>query len=62
MTTHLISELSKIENIEIYNNNPELPIISFNIKDFDNGDLGSLLSNSFNIIAKSRPLLCSFSS
>jgi len=52
MTKYLITNLSKIENMEIYNKNPELPIISFNIKNFDNFEVGSLLSNSYNIIVR----------
>jgi cysteine desulfurase family protein len=52
MTNFIITNLSKVDNIEIYNKKPELPIISFNISNLDNGEVGSLLSNSYNIIVR----------
>jgi len=52
MTKYIIMNLSKFDNIEIYNKNPELPIISFNIRNLDNDEVGSLLSNSYDIIVR----------
>jgi cysteine desulfurase family protein len=52
MTKFIIGELSKYENVIIYNKNPDLPIISFNIKGFNQDDLGFLLQNQFNIITR----------
>jgi cysteine desulfurase family protein len=52
MTNYIITNLSNVNNIEIYNKKPELPIISFNISNLDNSEVGSVLSNSYNIIVR----------
>ena len=52
MTNYILSNLGKNENITIYNSNPELPIISFNINSIDNSEVGYILSNNYNIIIR----------
>lgn len=51
-TEFLIRELKQEENITIYNEHPDLPIIAFNIKDLQNDDVGFMLARAYNIIAR----------
>ena len=51
-TLFLIRELKKEENVMIYNDHPDLPIIAFNIKGLQNDDVGFMLARGFNIIAR----------
>lgn len=51
-TLLLIRELKKEENIMIYDEHPDLPIIAFNIKGVQNDDVGFVLARGFNIIAR----------
>ncbi|WP_366944361.1 aminotransferase class V-fold PLP-dependent enzyme [Methanoculleus sp.] len=51
-TAYLIHELKKEPEIEIYNDSPELPIISFNIRGLDNDDVGFILARAYGIVAR----------
>jgi selenocysteine lyase/cysteine desulfurase len=51
-TLFLIRELKKEENIMIYNDHPDLPIIAFNIKGLQNDDVGFMLARGYNIISR----------
>jgi cysteine desulfurase / selenocysteine lyase len=49
---HFIEELLKAENIEVYNKTPDLPIVSFNIREIDNDEAGYILARAYNIITR----------
>ncbi|MBN1166846.1 MAG: aminotransferase class V-fold PLP-dependent enzyme [Methanospirillaceae archaeon] len=51
-TTFLINEMKKDANITIYNNQPDLPIIAFNIKGLKNDDVGFILARAYGIIGR----------
>lgn len=51
-TAFLIHELNKGPGIEIHNDSPELPIISFNIRGLDNDDVGFILARAYGIVAR----------
>jgi cysteine desulfurase family protein len=51
-TAFLIHELKKEENIKIYNEHPELPIVAFNINGLQNDDVGFMLARGYHIIAR----------
>jgi cysteine desulfurase family protein len=52
MTEYIISRLAENDNICIYNKNPELPIISFNINSIENDEVGLVLMNQYKIIVR----------
>ena len=49
----IIDGLKSEPNITIYNENPDLPIISLNIHGLDNEDLGFILTRAYRIITRS---------
>jgi cysteine desulfurase family protein len=51
-TSFLIEELKKEANITIYNDQPDLPIVAFNIRGLQNDDVGFMLARAYNIIAR----------
>ena len=51
-TAFLIRELKQEENITIYNEHPDLPIIAFNIRGLQNDDVGFMLARGYHIIAR----------
>lgn len=51
-TAFFVRELKHEENITIYNEHPDLPIIAFNIKGLQNDDVGFMLARGYNIIAR----------
>ncbi len=51
-TQFIIKELSKLDNIRIYNYEPELPVVAFNIIGMDNDDVGFILAHGYNIIVR----------
>ncbi len=51
-TAFLIRELKREENITIYNEHPDLPIVAFNIRGLENDDVGFMLARAYNIIAR----------
>jgi cysteine desulfurase family protein len=51
-TAFLISELKKEADITVYNEHPDLPIVSFNIRGLQNDDVGFILARAYNIIVR----------
>ena len=51
-TGFLIRELKKEPNITVYNESPSLPIVSFNIRDMENDDVGFILARAYGVIAR----------
>jgi cysteine desulfurase/selenocysteine lyase len=51
-TSFLIREMKKEDNIIIYNQCPDLPVVAFNIRDVQNDDVGFVLARAYNIIAR----------
>jgi len=51
-TSFLIRELKKEGNITLYNDQPDLPIVAFNIKGLQNDDVGFMLARAYGIIAR----------
>jgi len=51
-TTFLIRELKREENITIYNEHPDLPIVAFTIRGIQNDDVGFMLARGYHIIAR----------
>ncbi|HJK01365.1 MAG TPA: aminotransferase class V-fold PLP-dependent enzyme, partial [Methanocorpusculum sp.] len=51
-TKTIIAGLANTENIIIYNKNPDLPIISVNIRGIDNETVGFILSRAYNVIVR----------
>jgi cysteine desulfurase family protein len=52
LTREFISELTKIPGITIYNKNPDLPVVSFDITGIDNHDAGFILARAYNIVTR----------
>jgi len=52
LSRQFIAELAKAKNIEVYNKNPELPIVSFNIRGLDNDEAGFILAKAYSIITR----------
>ena len=44
--------LPRILNIILYNQNPDLPVISFNIRNMDNDEVGYILAKAYGIITR----------
>ncbi|MDV0443562.1 aminotransferase class V-fold PLP-dependent enzyme [Methanorbis rubei] len=51
-TSSIIKVLAKEENIIIHNHHPDLPVISLNIRDVPNDDVGFILARAYNIIVR----------
>jgi len=51
-TAFLVSELKNEENITVYNEHPDLPIIAFNIRGLQNDDVGFMLARGYNIVTR----------
>jgi cysteine desulfurase / selenocysteine lyase len=47
-----IQELKRIPHIRIYNDAPELPVVSFNLRGIDNEEAGFILARAYNIITR----------
>jgi cysteine desulfurase family protein len=52
LTRLFIRELENKPGITIYNNAPDLPVVSFNISGFDNHDAGFILARAYNMITR----------
>ncbi len=52
MTSGLISGLSAIDGVTVYNETPELPVVSFNLTDMDNEDVGFILNKAYGIVVR----------
>ena len=51
-TAAIIKNLSEEENIILYHKNPDLPVISFNIRGLPNDDAGFILARGYNILVR----------
>jgi cysteine desulfurase family protein len=51
-TFYIIGELKKEKNISIYHENPDIPIIAFNIRGLGNDDVGFMLARAYNVITR----------
>lgn len=51
-TAFLVNELKNEENITVYNEHPDLPIIAFNIRRLQNDDVGFMLARGYQIISR----------
>lgn len=51
-TAFLIGELKEEPNVTIYNESPALPIVSFNIREVENDDVGFILARAYGIVAR----------
>ncbi len=52
LTRCFIRELRNIQGITIYNENPDLPVVSFNIPSIDNHEAGFILARAYNVITR----------
>lgn len=52
LTNHFIRELKRTKGITIYNENPGLPVVSFDIAGIDNQEAGFILARAYNIIMR----------
>jgi selenocysteine lyase/cysteine desulfurase len=52
LTRYFIRELKGIRGITIYNQNPDLPVVSFDITGIDNHEAGFILARAYNIIMR----------
>ena len=52
LTRSFIRELKNIRGITIYNENPDLPVVSFNITGIDNHEVGFILARAYNVITR----------
>ena len=52
LTRSFIRELKDIQGITIYNESPDLPVVSFNITGIDNHEAGFILARAYNVITR----------
>ena len=52
LTEYFIRELNNIPGITIYNNVPDLPVVSFNISGIDNHEAGFILARAYKVITR----------
>jgi cysteine desulfurase family protein len=52
LTRYFIRELKTIQDVTIYNENPDLPVVSFEIAGIDNHEAGFILARAYNIITR----------
>jgi cysteine desulfurase family protein len=52
LTNRFIRELKRIPGIIIYNENPDLPVVSFDIAGIDNHEVGFILARAYNVITR----------
>ena len=52
LTDRFIRELKRTKGITIYNENPGLPVVSFDIAGIDNQEVGFILARAYNIIMR----------
>ena len=52
LTRWFIRELKNIRGITIYNENPDLPVVSFDIAGIDNHEAGFILARAYNVIMR----------
>lgn len=52
LTSRFIRELKRVPGITIYNEDPDLPVVSFNLRGIRNEDAGFILSRAYNIVTR----------
>ncbi len=52
LTRCFIRDLKEIPGITLYNENPDLPVVSFNIAGIDNHEAGFILARAYNVITR----------
>jgi cysteine desulfurase / selenocysteine lyase len=52
LTNRFIRELKRTKGITVYNENPDLPVVSFDIAGIDNHEVGFILARAYNIIMR----------
>ena len=52
LTHSFIRELKDIQGLTIYNENPDLPVVSFDIAGIDNHEAGFILARAYNVITR----------
>jgi cysteine desulfurase family protein len=52
LTRCFIRDLKDIQGITMYNENPDLPVVSFNIAGIDNHEAGFILARAYNVITR----------
>jgi cysteine desulfurase family protein len=52
LTRWFIRELKKIPGVTLYNENPDLPVVSFDIDGIDNHEAGFILARAYNVITR----------
>jgi cysteine desulfurase/selenocysteine lyase len=52
LTRFFISELKEIRGITIFNENPDLPVVSFDIAGIENHEVGFILARAYNVITR----------
>jgi len=52
LTRCFIRELKGIQGVTIYNENPDLPVVSFDIAGIDNHEAGFILARAYNVITR----------
>ena len=52
LTRWFIRELKDLQSITIYNENPDLPVVSFDIAGIDNHEAGFILAKAYNVITR----------
>jgi cysteine desulfurase family protein len=52
LTRFFIRELKNVQGITIYNNAPQLPVVSFNIDSIDNHEAGFILARAYQVIMR----------
>ena len=52
LISHMVGKLSGDPNIVLYNQNPDLPVISFNIRNMDNDEVGYILAKAYGIVTR----------
>ncbi len=52
LTRYFIHELRNIRGITIYNEHPDLPVVSFDIAGIDNHEAGFILARAYNVITR----------
>ena len=52
LTRYFIRELKNIQGVTIYNEHPDLPVVSFDIAGIDNHEAGFILARAYNVITR----------
>jgi cysteine desulfurase family protein len=52
LSGHFIRELERVPGITIYNDNPDLPVVSFNISGIGNDEAGFILARAYGVIMR----------